>query len=193
MSNWTPKIDDAIRKASILHEEQKRKGEAPTPVLTHLVAVALIASDYTDDEDTLCAAVLHDTIEDTHYTAAELEEDFGERVKDIVLGVTLPPESLGLSWKEGRDRYIEHLREASIESCLVSASDKIHNFYSIQQDFNPEKFKENFTNAIDERIETYSRYIAVIKGRLGDHPIIARLEKEYKSYKVFLTNVQKES
>ena len=67
-------IEQAIRAASVLHKDQIRKGSVPYPYVTHLFAVAMIVSDYTSDEDTIVAALLHDTLEDTDYTEEELED-----------------------------------------------------------------------------------------------------------------------
>ena len=83
-------IEQAIRAASVLHKDQVRKGQVPYPYMTHLYAVALIVSDYTDDDDTIVAALLHDTLEDTDYEEKELEDDFGGGVRDIVVSLTEP-------------------------------------------------------------------------------------------------------
>ena len=74
---YSYRVEQAIRAAAILHKNQLRKGSAPLPYITHLVAVAMIAGDYTDNEDVIVGALLHDTLEDTDYTSTELQEDFG--------------------------------------------------------------------------------------------------------------------
>ncbi len=181
---WTPKIEKAIMKASILHSAQTRKGDIPAPYITHLFSVLLIASAYTDDEDVLISAVLHDSIEDTEYTLEELEKDFGKRVKNIVLGVTLPREELG--WKDERLAYIENLKNAPKESAIVSASDKIHNFYSTYTGFKKEHFMDVFKESIDLRIEIYSGIIDVIKSKIPENPIITKLEEVFEKYKNFI-------
>ncbi|MCB9810512.1 bifunctional (p)ppGpp synthetase/guanosine-3',5'-bis(diphosphate) 3'-pyrophosphohydrolase, partial [Candidatus Nomurabacteria bacterium] len=58
---YTYKIEQAIKAASLLHQEQLRKGDVPLPYATHLMSVMMIVRDYTNDEDTLVAALLHDT------------------------------------------------------------------------------------------------------------------------------------
>ena len=87
---YTYRIEQAIKAASLLHQDHVRKGDVPIPFVTHLVAITFILRDYTTDEDTLIAALLHDTLEDTDYTAEELKEDFGETVAKYVLTVTEP-------------------------------------------------------------------------------------------------------
>lgn len=51
-------IEQAIRAASVLHKDQVRKGQVPYPYITHLFAVSMIVSDYTEDENTIVAALL---------------------------------------------------------------------------------------------------------------------------------------
>ena len=65
---YTYKVEQAIKAAALLHVEQLRKGAIQLPYVTHLMAVMLIVRDYTGDETTLVAALLHDTLEDTDYT-----------------------------------------------------------------------------------------------------------------------------
>ena len=55
------KVEQAIKAASVLHQGQKRKGKTPYPYVSHLMAVAMLVADYTDREDTIIAAFLHDT------------------------------------------------------------------------------------------------------------------------------------
>ena len=82
---YSYKVEQAIRAATILHQDQLRMGSVPLPYISHLMAVVLILSDYTNDEDTIVAALLHDTLEDTDYTLDELREDFGGPVAELVL------------------------------------------------------------------------------------------------------------
>ena len=70
---YSYRVEQAIRAAAVLHNGQVRKGVSPYPFITHLVAVAFLLSDYSNDEDTVIAGLLHDTLEDTDYTPEELE------------------------------------------------------------------------------------------------------------------------
>ena len=81
------KVERAYRFAADYHKDQRRRsGE---PYINHPVEVALILSkDLRMDEDTICAALLHDTVEDTSATLDQLSQLFGEKVADLVDGVT---------------------------------------------------------------------------------------------------------
>lgn len=72
------------------HRDRRRKGANAAPDINHPIAVAHVLANEAGigDVDILCAAVLHDTIEDTETTAAELEAAFGARLTAIVLEVT---------------------------------------------------------------------------------------------------------
>ena len=98
---YSYRIEQALRAATILHKDQVRKGSVPIPYVSHLFAVAMIASDYTDDEDVIIACLLHDTLEDTDYTAQDLEEDFGGAIRELVEAVSEPQDTTFLqpSWK----------------------------------------------------------------------------------------------
>lgn len=180
---WTPKIDQAMQKASFLHRDQVRKG-TKCPYIIHPVAVMSTVAEYTNDEDTLVAALMHDTVEDTEYTPEELEKDFGTNVKNIVLGITIPDSS---EWKSGRYAYIEGLLSAPQESLLIAAADKIHNAYSMYSYYadKKEEFSKSFGGSIEERIDVYQKIIDIIEERL-DSPILDKLQEEFIKYKAFL-------
>jgi GTP diphosphokinase / guanosine-3',5'-bis(diphosphate) 3'-diphosphatase len=76
----------------------------------------------------LCAAVLHDTIEDTETTAAELENRFGPRISSIVVEVT---DDKSLPKQVRKQLQIEHAANASREAKLVKLADKICNLRDI--------------------------------------------------------------
>ncbi len=79
-------LTKAYEFAERVHDGQCRKtGE---PFIAHPVEVAIILSDLRMDVDTLCAALLHDTVEDTDTTSEQLEQEFGPTVAQLVEGVT---------------------------------------------------------------------------------------------------------
>ncbi len=183
-------IEKAIHKASILHRDQVRKGEDELPYITHLFSVFTILAGHTKDEDVLISGLLHDTLEDTHYTPEELEQDFGARVREIVEGVTEKKEVDGkkLEWGERKKAYIEGLRNASKESLMVAAADKTHNFRSILNEFGGKK--QEFSNhfSLEDRVKFYGTIVEVISERLGDIPLVQTLRATYDEYEAFLTN-----
>jgi len=191
---YSYRIEQAIRAAAILHEDQKRRGKVPLPYVTHLAAVAWIVSDYTDSEDTIVGAWLHDTLEDTDYTREELEEDFGHEVKKIVEAVTEPKEKDGkkLTWAESKEAYNEQLKIGPEEALVISAADKIHNMRSIVEEYhdNQKAFLKDFPGDLDERALRYQNLSNILNRRLTND-IIAEFNHVYSEYKNFLAYVKR--
>src|SRR3989475_13224310 len=80
----------ALAFAAHKHRDQRRKDAESSPYINHPIALANVLANegHIDDEVVLCAALLHDTIEDTETTPEELREAFGDEIADIVLEVT---------------------------------------------------------------------------------------------------------
>lgn len=191
---YSYRVEQAIRAAAVLHKEQIRKGQAPFPYVTHLFAVAMLVSDYTDDEDVIVTALLHDTIEDTDYTPKELQDDFGGIVRDMVLSITQEEYSSEqkLSWKESKKEYLKRLKKASQGALIVAAADKIHNMRCIVEEYydNHSKFLADFGGSLDDRILMYQEISNVFNSKLRNG-ILAEFNHVFTEYKNFIKNVQK--
>ncbi|MCB9815572.1 HD domain-containing protein [Candidatus Nomurabacteria bacterium] len=190
---YSYKIEQAIKAASLLHQDQLRKGSVPLPYLTHLMAVTLILRDYTTDEDTLVAGLLHDTLEDTDYTYEELVEDFGEKVALIVQTLTEPGSSDQdkQSWLEIKKNYAKQLRKGPIEAVMIAAADKTHNFRSMVEDYYDDHngFLREFGTHLDNRLEAYQNIANAINSRLADG-IVHEFNHTFKTYKDFIFDVK---
>ena len=84
------KINLALKVASRAHRDQTRRG-TDIPYIAHPVAVAMIISRYTADENTIMAGILHDILEDvkpTVYSEIDMKNDFGDEVVGIVKDVS---------------------------------------------------------------------------------------------------------
>jgi GTP diphosphokinase / guanosine-3',5'-bis(diphosphate) 3'-diphosphatase len=121
-----PILIRALAFASRKHSTQRRKDADASPYINHPIAlVSILAVEAAvTDQDVLCAALLHDTIEDTATTREELVENFGPVIADIVAEVT-DDKSLP---KERRKRLqVEHAHRLSPAAGLVKIADKIAN------------------------------------------------------------------
>lgn len=190
---YTYKIEQAIRAVSLLHDEQLRRGEIPLPYVSHLFSAAMIVRDYTDDEDTIVATLLHDTLEDTDYTLEELTEDFGEQVAEIVLTVTEPSEDKDgkLPWRAKKDAYVKQIKKGPEKALIVCAADKIHNFRNIIEEYHeaPTRFITDFGPNLQDRLETHQAMANVLNARLKND-IVHEFNTIFTEYKNFLINVQ---
>lgn len=126
----------AIREAYLFarkaHEGQFRKsGE---PFIMHPVEVAIILSDLRMDSDTLRAAVLHDTVEDTEYTLDDIRQKFGDTVAELVDGVTkinsLEIESLSHAQVNNLRKMLMAMSN-DIRVIVIKLADRLHNMRTL--------------------------------------------------------------
>jgi (p)ppGpp synthase/HD superfamily hydrolase len=191
---YSYRVEQAIRAAAVLHRDQNRKGSMPFPYITHVVSVAFILMDYTDDEDVIVAALLHDTVEDTDYSLAELEEDFGGRVRELVFTVSekMQEGERRLSWSERKREYAKSLKKGPKEAVMIAAADKAHNFRTTVEEYydNHLGFLQDFGKNLDERLEVYQVIANVINNRL-EGPLLNEFNHVFETYKEFIYAIKK--
>ena len=119
-------LDFAARK----HAHQRRKGIKAEPYVNHLTEVALLLAEATDGRDAplVMAGLLHDTIEDTETSFAELVSGFGSDVASLVAEVT---DDASLSREERRRKQVESAPRKSARARMIKLADKIANLHSI--------------------------------------------------------------
>jgi guanosine-3',5'-bis(diphosphate) 3'-pyrophosphohydrolase len=112
------------------HRHQRRKDAEASPYINHPIALAQVLSVEAgiDDPEVICAALLHDTIEDTDTTPEELRSVFGEAIARIVEEVT---DDKDLDKAERKRLQIEHAAHISTKAKLVKLADKICNLRDI--------------------------------------------------------------
>ncbi len=119
----------ALVFAADRHRQQKRKGAEASPYINHLIAVAAVLAEAgVVDETLLIAAVLHDTIEDTKTTYAELKGAFGRAVADLVKEVT---DDKSLDKAIRKQLQIEKASSLSAPAKQLKIADKISNIRDI--------------------------------------------------------------
>ena len=153
------KLFDAFTYADSAHSSQLRKDG--TPYITHPLAVADLCADLELDPDSVIAALLHDTIEDTGVTHEEVAERFGEAVADLVEGVT---KLTRVQYTSREEKQMENLRKMliamskDIRVILVKICDRLHNMRTMEYQ-TPKKQRE-------KALETMEIY-APLAHRLG--------------------------
>ncbi|QQX79870.1 bifunctional GTP diphosphokinase/guanosine-3',5'-bis pyrophosphate 3'-pyrophosphohydrolase [Shewanella sp. KX20019] len=161
-------LKQAYQVARDAHEGQMRtSGE---PYITHPVAVARILADMRLDHETLMAALLHDTIEDTPVTKEELAETFSESIAELVEGVSKLDK---LKFRDKKEAQAENFRKMmmamtqDIRVILIKLADRTHNMRTLGA-LRPDKRRR----IARETLEIY----APIANRLGIHNIKSELE-----------------
>ncbi|XP_075895678.1 guanosine-3',5'-bis(diphosphate) 3'-pyrophosphohydrolase MESH1 [Nelusetta ayraudi] len=123
---------ETVNFAAEKHRNQRRKDTEQTPYINHPIGVARILSHEGDivDVQVLQAALLHDTIEDTDTSPAELEAKFGPVVARIVQEVT---DDKSLPKQERKRQQVAHAPHCSHQAKLVKLADKLYNLRDLNR------------------------------------------------------------
>ena len=164
----TKLIMKAYNLAAEKHKDQKRgSGE---PYIIHPLNVAYILASIGMDDNTLCAALLHDVVEDTDVTGKDLTDMFGEEISDMVAGVT---KLSTIQFATLEETQVENYRRMflamgkDIRVILIKLADRLHNMRTLKY----LKRERQIANA-KETLELY----APLANRLGLYSIKAELE-----------------
>ena len=152
----------AVAFAADKHRNQRRKDAEASPYINHPIALANVLANEggVADVTVLCAAVLHDTIEDTETTPEELQAIFGPKVASVVMEVT---DDKSLEKSVRKQRQVEHAPHISTEAKLVKLADKISNLRDI--------IASPPADWSAERKQAYFEWAArVVAGLRGVHP-----------------------
>ncbi|MFO6465508.1 RelA/SpoT family protein [Jannaschia sp. KMU-145] len=161
---YNPRTDTALIRAAYdygreMHEGQlRRSGE---PYFTHPVEVASLLTEQRLDDATIVTALLHDTIEDTRASYADVAQRFGEEIAKLVNGVT---KLTGLELTSSETKQAENFRKLfmamseDLRVILVKLTDRLHNMRTIRH-MEPHKQAQK----AHETMEIY----APLAGRMG--------------------------
>jgi len=159
--NAIPRLIDALAFAAHKHRDQRRKNIAASPYINHPIALANVLANEAGVTGTevLCAAILHDTVEDTETTLPELEQRFGPVIARIVGEVT---DDTSLPKAQRKQLQVEHAKHLSREAKLVKLADKICNLRDVADD-PPANWSR------ERRVEYFEWAKRVIDGVRGVH------------------------
>ncbi|MEU9873025.1 MULTISPECIES: RelA/SpoT family protein [Actinomadura] len=124
-------IERAYDVAAHYHRHQKRK--SGDPYITHPLAVATILAELGMNTETLCAALLHDTVEDTPYTLDQLSAEFGDEIAALVDGVTkLDKVKYGEAAEAETVRKMVVAMSRDIRVLVIKLGDRLHNMRTLR-------------------------------------------------------------
>ncbi|HET7446257.1 MAG TPA: bifunctional (p)ppGpp synthetase/guanosine-3',5'-bis(diphosphate) 3'-pyrophosphohydrolase [Solirubrobacterales bacterium] len=162
------KIERAFDFACERHADQVRfSGDE---FITHPVGVAQVCAGMRLDTETLCAALLHDTVEDTSASLEEIQAEFGDEIAQLVDGVT---KLTGMTFESRDERQAENYRKmmvamaTDVRVILIKLADRLHNMRTLGA-----LPKQKQTTKSHETLEIY----APLAHRLGIHAIKWELE-----------------
>ena len=173
-------ITRAYNFAANAHNNQKRfSGE---PYINHPVEVAKILIELRADAETIAAALLHDTVEDTSVTVDDLKKEFGNNIAFLVDGVT----KLGKLKYQGLERHVESLRKLFVAMAkdlrviLIRLADRLHNVRTLEH-VRPDKQKRIALETLEIYAPLANRLgIWKLKGQLEDAAFPYAFPKEYE-------------
>lgn len=137
----------ALAFAATKHKDQRRKDVDASPYINHPISLANILCNeaHITDLDVICAALLHDTVEDTDTEPEEIEDAFGKAIHDIVMEVT---DDKTIPKEVRKQRQIEHAAHLSDKAKRVKLADKISNLRDVADrpppDWSLERRREYF-------------------------------------------------
>jgi GTP pyrophosphokinase len=170
---YNPHADEALLNRAYVYAMKahgKQKRASGDPYFSHPLEVAGILTDLKLDDATIIAALLHDTIEDTRATRAQIEKQFGKEIGGLVEGLT-KLKKLDLVSK--RAEQAENLRKLllaiadDVRVLLVKLADRLHNMRTLK--FMPEDTRNRIA---EETLDIY----APLAGRMGMHEMREELE-----------------
>jgi (p)ppGpp synthase/HD superfamily hydrolase len=178
----TERYARAVAYASVLHGAQVRKG-TQIAYMSHLLGVSSLVIEAGGDEDLAIAGLLHDAVEDAGGLPrlADVQTRFGDRVADIVLACS---DSTDEEWKhtvtykDRKQKYLDHLAKAPDDVVLVSTADKLHNARAIVTDLKCHGVEvlAKFNGTPEEVIWYYDQCYEIAKTREVPQVLLIPLE-----------------
>jgi (p)ppGpp synthase/HD superfamily hydrolase len=146
------------------------------------MSVCALVLEAGGDEDQAMAALLHDAVEDRggRSTLDTIRQMFGDRVANTVEScsdstATNPEEKL--PWRERKDNYLEHLRNANADALIVSAADKLHNARAILADYRElgEGLWSRFNAPKQDQLWFYGEMATTLRQTAAPRPLVDEL------------------
>ncbi len=175
----TDRFDEAVKLATDLHRQQRRKG-GNVPYMAHLLQVAGLVLEFGGDEDTVIAALLHDAVEDQGGTATDvlIRSRFGETVANVVLECSDSAGDPKPAWSVRKEKFIASIPTLSPAARLVSLADKLHNVRSIIADYrqNGDRAWDHFKGKREGTLWYYRQATAAYRAT-GNEFLVGELER----------------
>ena len=137
LNEYNPDAIEMVKKAyeyaKVLHEGQYR--QSGEEYITHPLNVAYILAELHADQDTICAGLLHDTLEDTHVTKEDIAHDFNSTIANLVDGVTKISK---MNFSSKHDENMANTRKIitgitqDVRIIIIKLADRLHNMRTLE-------------------------------------------------------------
>ncbi len=193
------RLEKAKQTADYAHALQKRKGSGE-PYSIHPHAVAEITSQFTNNQDAVVAAELHDVLEDVspdRYSEKQMEEEFGPNVVELVKMVSenkRAGNSIEAPWDERKQYYINHLAMLeNRDALIISTADKIHNLRSMIDDYHRvgDKLWLNFNAPKEKQLWNYRQIFEILSQKNLPEELMGQLSEALNEFSAIVQDVSK--
>jgi (p)ppGpp synthase/HD superfamily hydrolase len=169
-------IAHALAKATEAHAGQIRNGSGGLPYIEHprMVAATLAARDY--DETTLAAALLHDVVEDSDTTIAELRAEFGDAVADLVAALS-DDESIE-DYRERKDEHRSRVAAVGGDALAIYGADKLTNMTTLHAAIEAEGLRvaDEYSVPLTLKLEVWEADAAMLRHEAPELPLLDPLD-----------------
>lgn len=175
----SPLIGEALATAAEAHAGQVRNGAGGMPYIEHPVAVAeLLAEHGWTDEEVLAAALLHDVVEKSETTVADLDEQFGALIAALV--ATLSDDESISSYRERKDEHRGRVVAADGAALAIYGADKLTNVRALRSAYaeQGEAVGEEFKAPLDVKFEIWQDDLRMLRAEAAELAFLDELEEE---------------
>jgi hypothetical protein len=176
-----PLTREALEYAGRFHEGQEREADH-APFILHPLEVAAILDGFGFDDSITAAAVLHDSLEETEMTEAQIEKRFGARVARLVEVLTEP--ELRASEGERKGALREQIAIADGDAAAIFAADKISKTRELRlrRTWDPGYADDPATTM---KTEHYWKSLSMLEQTLDEHPLVKQLRFELEAIRAW--------
>jgi myo-inositol-1(or 4)-monophosphatase len=172
-------VRTALATATEAHAGQIRNGAGGIPYIEHPVAVAdLLAEHGWTDEEVLAAALLHDVVEDSDKTVADIRERFGEPVAALV-DVLSDDESIE-DWRQRKTEHRGRVENSGRDALAIYGADKLTNVKALRRAYaeQGEAVAEELKVSLDDKLDAWRADLEILRERAPELPFLDELESE---------------
>jgi (p)ppGpp synthase/HD superfamily hydrolase len=174
----SPLVGEALQTARRAHAGQIRNGSGGMPYIEHPRAVAALLAEHGYEEPVLAAGLLHDVVEDSEITVAELHDRFGEPVAGLVAALS-DDESVD-DYRERKREHRERVADADGDALAIYGADKLTNLATLRQAYakQGETVAEEFKVPLDLKLDIWEADAELLRHEAPALPFLDELEEE---------------
>jgi (p)ppGpp synthase/HD superfamily hydrolase len=176
-------VADALELAREAHAGQIRNGSGGMPYVEHPQAVAALLAEHGFGDEVLAAALLHDVVEDSETTVAELRQRFGEPVAGLV--ATLSDDESIEDYRARKDEHRARVAAADGDAFAIYGADKLTNVAMLRRTYagQGEAVGDDFDVPLDLKLEVWDADRELLQREAPELPFLGELEAELTRFR----------